>query len=99
MTLRQTKREVQSGHLAISLGEVQAPTEAKRRRLTAAVSAARVYLESKMGVVEMSSGLGVTSERVAQVVRLGISYMREQGWLREAQPPVNTPSVCDRGRG
>lgn len=82
MNLRQTRRALRTGALVLEQnGEIKAKSEFQRKRLTEALSMAKIYLEGTT-VVELGEALGVTSERVAQVVRLGINYMTEAGWLR-----------------
>ena len=91
----------------LDVGEVVAQSEFQKQRLTAAVTAAQVYL-SGTDVAEMGKGIGRTAERAAQLVRLGLSYMLEAGWLRPAdrkaaapaasRPRLRGPSPeCDRG--
>ena len=83
-------------------GAVEAKTKFQVKKLTEAVSLSRMYLSGTMTAGELGHSLGVTSERVSQIVRLGIIYMREAGWLFPAvakvEPPA-TPPLSDRGLG
>ena len=65
-------------------GKVAASTEFQRQRLTEAVSAARFYLGSDSTVGKLARSLGMTGERAAQIIRLGIKYMVTVGWLKPA---------------
>jgi hypothetical protein len=91
MTLRQTRNAVRSGRWVLAEGPpIGAPTEFQRQRLQEAASAARLYLGKDVTVREMGTALGVSPERAAQLVRLGLTVLRQAGWLR----PVceSTPS-------
>lgn len=74
-------------------GEIQGRTEFQRKRLVEAVTAARLYLEGEADTQVIARTLDRTPERAAQVVRLGISWMRREGWLRPGeQEPSPKPS-------
>jgi DNA-directed RNA polymerase specialized sigma subunit len=45
---------------------------------------ARIYLAGK-NTSQIAKRLGVTQERAAQLVRRGIAYMWDSGWLSHAQ--------------
>jgi hypothetical protein len=85
MTLRQTWRAVHSGDWVLEPeGEIKAPSKFQKERITKAVTAARVYLEGSVKAKQIAKTLGVTDERAAQVLRLGIKTLRDLGWLRPA---------------
>ena len=78
-------------------GEIKARTKFQRERLTKAVTAARLYLEGGAATSQMAVTLGVTEERIAQMVRLGISYMQQSGWLQpEPEPEPESASRSSR---
>ena len=80
---------IQSKAWAIREGlPVYAQTQARTERLTAAVTLARMYMEGDQTVAEISKGMGLTPERVAQIIRKGIKYMRENGWFCQVQQSV-----------
>lgn len=76
-------------------GKVKAPTTFQVKRITEAVSAARIYLGGS-DTRDMARSMGLTSERVAQIIRLGIDHMTKAGWLR---PADSSPSLSGQGRG
>jgi hypothetical protein len=90
MNLRHYRSAIADGTWVLAPGEVAARTRFQQKRLTAAVTVARVYLNGEFDTSQIAGTLGVTPERAAQMVRLGISYMREAGWLRPAEPPTAT---------
>ncbi len=82
MNLRGIRRAVRSGVWVLEPAvTVEARSEFQRRRLTEAVTAARIYLEGEMETEEMGKSLGRTAERAAQIIRLGVNHMRAAGWL------------------
>lgn len=105
MILRQMKRAVRNGAWVLEpAGKVEARSEFQRGRLTEAVTAARLYLQAET-TTGMGQALGRTSERAAQIVRLGINYMTSVGWLHPVEGPVKPqsklgrkPKVSGRGR-
>lgn len=83
MTLRQLKKGVRAGQWElIEPGEIKALTPFQKRRITEAVSSARIYLQEPMTAEQLAKFTGVTRERGAQIIRLGVKYMQEAGWLR-----------------
>ena len=85
MSLRAIKNGVARGELVIDQGvKVTARTEFQQKRLTAAVSAAQIYLSRGLKVEDIAGALRVTSERAAQIVRLGVKTMQQIGMLRPA---------------
>jgi hypothetical protein len=87
------KRAVQGGSWVLGeVGKVDGCSKFQQRRLTTAVTTARLYLEGP-DAAEIAKTLRVTPERAAQVVRIGISYLRKAGWLR---PAVAGPSSATR---
>ncbi len=103
MTLRQIKRAVQAGAWTLGAGApVEGTSEFQQKRLTAAVTAARIYLTGASDTKQMSNTLMVRPERAAQIIRLGIKHLTATGGLRpaDAAPPRQGPiSLSDRGRG
>lgn len=88
MTLRQIKRALRRGIWTLAPRDpVTAATEFQRKRLTRAVTAARVYLGGPVKLEEMGKTLGITGEGAAQIVRLGVNYMMQTGVLRPAAGP------------
>jgi hypothetical protein len=92
------KRAVNRGEwvLAEEPGQIDAASEFQRKRLTKAVTAARVYLRGGILAKPMGQALGVTEERASQIVRLGIQYLLEAGWLRPAAA-ASSPTSSDPG--
>lgn len=87
MDIRQMRNAVRAGSWTLDPeGQVTARTEFQKGRLTAAVTTARLYLGGDFTMEQIGTTLGVTAERAAQVVRLGINYMKTAGWLRPALP-------------
>ena len=83
MTLRQMRKAVSEGTWVLEpVEEIPAPTPFQQRRLNEAVNLARLYLNKGLKVGDLGRVMGVTPERVAQMVRLGISVMRQLGCLR-----------------
>lgn len=91
MTLRKIKSELREGRLVlhpVDPKQVKAPTEFQRQRLIMAVTTARCYLENEILTTQMiGKTLRVTDERAAQMVRLGVNYMKKVGWLVPVGPP------------
>jgi hypothetical protein len=87
VTLVQTRNALRGGALILDPGTVSAKSEFQRLRLAQAVTAAQIYLDGSKAL-ELAATLGVTPERAAQMVRLGIRHMRSAGWLRPAAPPA-----------
>lgn len=100
VTLRKLKRFVREGDMVLEAPlEIRAATQVQRRRLTQATTAARIYLgDLVMKTDDLARTLGVTDERAAQIVRLGIRYLQESGQLHPMSQ-ASTPSLSDRGRG
>jgi hypothetical protein len=72
-------------------GTVNAKSKFQCQRLTEAVSAARIYLGGEQSTAEIGALLGgVTAERAAQVIRLGIKTLMRLGWLQPAAVPAPT---------
>jgi predicted XRE-type DNA-binding protein len=101
VTLIQTKAALKSGELVLDSGrEVCASTGFRKDRLKEAVSTALLYLNNPdMKAHQIATALGVTCERGAQIIRLGIDYMVKNGWLHEPVAAPATPSGSGRGRG
>lgn len=94
MDVRAMRKAVRAGAWTLSQdGEVAARTEFQKGRLTAAVTTARLYLESDYTTEQIGKTLAVTAERAAQVVRTGLNYMLTAGWLRPAEPGAPRPST------
>jgi hypothetical protein len=93
VNLRATKKAIRNGSWVLddtATWEVVAPSEFQRLRLTEAVSIARIYLEES-NAGEVAEALGRTAERAAQMVRTGIKYMVQVGWLRPAGRDASVP--------
>lgn len=85
MNLRQTKRALRGRELALDpTGPIQAATEFQRKRITEAVTAARLYLEGDVETKAMAQTRACTRQRAEQLVRLGVKWMKDSGWLRPA---------------
>lgn len=102
MTVLATKKAVKSGALVIGPErKIEANTLAQLQRVTEAVTMARIYLtDDAMTTGAMGVLIGRTEERAAQIIRLGIKYMQEAGWLYSAQktplPPTSPKSKRSR---
>ena len=82
MTLLEIKKSVAAGRLEISAERtVEARSEFQQRRLTKAVKQALIYLQNDFSVEEMAKLLEVTKQRAQQVLKLGVNYMQQHGWL------------------
>lgn len=94
MHLRGMRRALRSGDwVLVPEGKVTGGTEFQKTRLTEAVSAARIYLEGNGKVGDLAKTFGVTPERAAQVVRLGVKWMVQAGWLRLAEVREPKPEL------
>jgi hypothetical protein len=84
VNLRAIRRAVKSGAWVFQPGQVEAASAFQKKRLTEAIGMARMYLEGSLPVVVLAGSIGVTEERTAQIIRLGLKYSEEAGWLRPA---------------
>lgn len=90
MRLPEIRSAVRSGRYTVSPdGGVNVGSNFQRRRLTEAITAARIYLQGDMTTAEMAISLKVSAERMAQIVRLGVRWMLTEGSIRpvEEQSP------------
>lgn len=62
-------------------GEITASSAFQQKRITEAVNVARLYLEGEATTEQVGKSLGITDERTAQIVRVGVDYMERAGWL------------------
>jgi hypothetical protein len=100
------RKAVQGGQWVLDPpgGQISGRTDFQRRRLTEAVTAARVYLSGSITAKSMGQAMGVTHQQASQVVRLGISYMQREEWLRPAPKADSSsqsslPPALDRDPG
>lgn len=98
MTVRATKKAVRSGKWVLGPAkEIVAKSPLRQQQLTEAVTMARIYLtDGSMTTGAMGAIIGRTEERASQIIRLGIKYMRESGWLYPAPGPAAPHSSRSR---
>ena len=99
MNLRQARRAFRLIGKRIEIVPVVAKSEFQKKRITESISLAKMYLEGDDTIGQMASLLGVTQERVAQVVRLGIKYLAGSGRLQAGPCSKPSSSSTTRGRG
>ena len=86
MNLRQWQHAVRSGAYVLEIGgTLEADSEFQRARLTEAVSMARLYLCGDTNSRKIGQNLGLTDERIAQMIRLGIKTLLAENRLRPAK--------------
>jgi len=93
MTSRQAKAGLKNCTLVVRPGRPPFPkewkgkplTEFQRERLRKTLPAMKLFLERKT-VMEIGEKLGVTYQRVEQILKVGLAWYEEVGWLTPATP-------------
>ena len=96
------RRAVRSGQWILTAGGgvVNAKSKFQRERLTEAATAARIYLEGNWNTAQMAMRLGgFTAERAAQIIRLGVKALIQEGQLQPAAVVAPTPTLCSSPSG
>lgn len=94
MTPRQAKLEFKHGRLRLRRGAPSVPTvwngkptsEFQRRRLLETFPILREYLVRRRTVKRIATELGVTYQRVEQILAVGVSFAEKTGWFVEMIP-------------
>ena len=84
-TPRKTKLALRSGSLILSDDSPKVPSDLsdfQRRRLDAALYWTRIYLRGSAAMDEIGENIGVTHQRVTQIVQLGVDFLVSKGALR-----------------
>jgi hypothetical protein len=103
MTSRQAKAGLKNCTLAVRPGRPPFPkkwkgrplTEFQRDRLKKTLPAMRLFLERKT-VMEIGAKLGVTYQRVEQILKVGLAWYEAVGWLTPATPEAIEAPPAER---
>jgi hypothetical protein len=94
MTSRQAKAELKNCTLLVRPGRPPFPkewkgkplTEFQRDRLKKTVPVMKLFLLDRNTVKEIGAKLGVTYQRVEQILKVGLAWYETVGWLLPATP-------------
>lgn len=105
MTPRQAKAGIKQGTLVVLPGRPHLPKTWRgkplslfqRNRLVKTLPSMRLYFQRKMTVKQVGSKLGVSYQRVEQILRLGLEWFEVAGWITPSPAGSTAPgSGSDR---